>query len=184
MPKAHDLEPGVVFISAEIQITVIEILDGAVKVLVVKPGKSGVVKTWDNEKFLKKTKNLVIAPMNPADGLKQHGVQYPSNEPAPKDVQIKGAIVRADDILLKMHPVKPNDHGVKDFFVFAVNAAEQKMLVGNSPKDDSPMWVPAQQLLELVPEEHMLSIASESFDADSMDDLKDKATAIFKKLDK
>ncbi len=184
--KAHDLVPGIVFISDKIQITVISINDGSVEVLVVKPGISGSVKTWNNDKFLKKTKNLVIAPMNPADGLKQTGVSYKgqSNRPTQRDVQIKGAIIKAEDVLLKMHPVKPNSHGVKDFFVFAVNAKEQKMLVGESPKDSNPIWVEAQVLMSQIPEEHMLKIASVEFDADNFEDLRDKATSIFKKLEK
>jgi len=183
--KAHDLYPGIVFISEKLQITVMEIKNGSVDCLVVKPGKSGVVKNWNNEKFIKKTKDLVIAPMSVKDGIKQTGVAYRDNKPSAKsqDVQIQGAIIRAEDILLKQHPVKPNNHGVSSFFVFAVNAKEQKMLIGESPKDDSPMWVEAQVLLSQIPEEHMLSIATAKFDADNLDDLKDKATAIFKKLD-
>ena len=184
--RAHDLFPGVVFISDKIQITVVEIKDGSIDVLVVKPGKSGVMKNWDNDKFLKKTKDLVIAPMTMENGLKQTGYSYNDKKPNIKDrdLSIQGVIIKEEDILLKMHPVRPNDHGVSDFFVFAVNAKEQKMLVGTSPSDNNPMWVDAQTLLQLIPEEHMLSISTESFDATSFEDLKDKATNIFKKLKK
>jgi len=183
MKKESTLIPGMSFIGKDIKITVTSIDEEKelINVIVIKPGKPGVQKSWNAKKFAKKIEGLTILDdFNTDQSTKTvTGVAGTPGQPAKN---CTGFMINMDKLVNKTLRIQPNDHGVESVYIFSVNPCQKTVLIGEDEHDEKPKWMPADSILQQVMPEDLQNLSSGSINASSTEELAGKAVELFKKL--